>query len=262
MKKSKKSLLQLTKISVGVLLVMAFSCNSLKEYSPSDAAPISHSDFSDLLKTHVTANGSVDYQGFINDKADLKKYLNKLSSHPPNESWSREEKLAYWINAYNAFTVKLIIDNYPIESIQDLHPTIKIPTVSTVWHKKFFKIGKVQTSLNEIEHEILREKFDEPRIHFAINCASESCPILRNSAFSAKELDKQLDEQTQAFLSDTSKNKIAPNELELSKIFRWFKGDFTKNGSLIAYINQYTKVEIKSTASIDFMEYDWSLNEK
>jgi len=237
-------------------------CKTQQEYSPADASPITHEAFTSLLQKHVDENGNVNYKGFQEDQKAFTQYLKKLSNHPPNDTWSREEKLAYWINAYNAFTVKLIVDHYPLESIQDLHPTIKIPTVSTVWHKKFFKIGGVETSLNEIEHEILRKKFDEPRIHFAINCASVSCAPLRSKAYTAANLDQELTTQAQNFLSDASKNNISKDRVVLSKIFRWFKGDFSENGSLIEYINQYTKTNIHPDAEIEYMEYNWSLNEQ
>jgi hypothetical protein len=154
----------------------------------------SHQAFDELLKKHVTKDGIVDYKGFIQDKAKLEKYLDLLSNNAPDRGkWSKDEQLAYWINAYNAFTVKLIVDNYPVKSIQDFIPTVKIPLVNTVWHIKFFKIGGKEASLDEIEHKILRKEFEEPRIHFAINCASFSCPPLLNEAFFPEKIDQQLD---------------------------------------------------------------------
>ena len=181
---------------------------------------------------------------------------------PDPRTWSEAEQLAYWINAYNAFTVKLIADNYPVESIEDLHPTLNIPLLNTVWHKKFFKIGGRASSLDEIEHKILRKKFNEPRIHFAINCASYSCPPLRNEAYTAGELNKQLDEQAKAFINNPAHNKLSPEKASLSKIFSWFKGDFTKDGSLTDYINRYANTKLKPNAEISHLEYDWRLNKQ
>src|SRR5690606_21092059 len=175
--------------------------------------------------------------------------------------WSKDDQLAYWINAYNAFTVKLIVDNYPVESIKDLGPALKIPMLKDVWHYKFFTIAGQESSLDEIEHSILRKEFEEPRIHFAINCASVSCPPLLNEAFEAKTIDAQLDKVAKDFINDSSRNKITPSAIQVSSIFSWFKGDFTKNGTLIDFLNNYSTVKIKSDAKVSHLDYDWNLNE-
>jgi hypothetical protein len=226
------------------------------------AMPPSHQPWTELLSQHVANNGNVNYKGFIKDKAKLDRYLDALSSSPPDKNtWSEQEQVAYWINAYNAFTVKLIVDNYPVKSIQDLHPTFNIPLVNTVWHKKFFKIGGEDASLDQIEHKILRKEFDEPRIHFAINCASVSCPPLRNEAYEAAKLDKQLDEQARIFINNITYNNIRADRAEISSIFSWFKGDFTSSGSLIDYLNRYSKTKINPNAKVSHMKYNWDLNE-
>ena len=245
------------------LLFFCLACQSKGQPSGVNTKPPTHQAWTELLQLYVDDKGFVDYKGFKNDKKRLENYLNTLSNNAPDpKRWSKPEQLAYWINAYNAYTVKLIVDNYPVESIQDLHPTLKVPGVNTVWHKKFFSIGGQQSSLDEIEHQILRKNFNEARIHFAINCASFSCPLLRNEAYTAEQLEQQLSEQTRLFINDPSRNKISPNELELSKIFSWFKGDFTKEGSLIDFLNTYSKTKIKQDADIDFMDYNWDLNEQ
>lgn len=223
--------------------------------------PIDHSTWDSLLKKHVDEEGWVDYKGFIKDKAELQHYLDLLSDHPPTvRTWSESEQLAYWINAYNAFTIKLIIDNYPLESIRDIQ--IGIPGIYTVWHKEFFEIGGSSSSLDEIEHEILRKQFDEPRIHFAIVCASISCPQLRNEAFTADLLETQLQEQGVKFINDPSRNSISQDKVSISKIFSWFKGDFTKNGSLIEFLNRFSSTQISSKAKVNYLDYDWGLNEQ
>lgn len=225
--------------------------------------PPSHQLWSQLLARHVDSQGMVSYRGFIADRTELERYLTTLSQTPPDpEQWSRAEQLAYWINAYNAFTVKLIIENYPLKSIQDLHPTIKIPGISTVWHKKFFKIGGQESSLDEIEHQILRKQFNEPRIHFAINCASNSCPPLRAEAYTARQLEEQLEEQARNFINNPRYNQISSQRAELSKIFNWFGGDFTEKGSLIDYLNRYSKVPLRTNARLKYRDYDWALNEQ
>lgn len=224
--------------------------------------PPNHKTWDELLKANVSTEGKVDYKGFIQEKAKLNAYLKNLSENAPDrKTWSKEEQLAYWINAYNAFTVKLIVDNYPVESIRDLGPKLKIPMIKDVWHYKFFEIGGQESSLDEIEHSILRKEFEEPRIHFAINCASVSCPPLLNEAFEAKTINAQLDKVAKGFINDPSRNKINTDAVQISSIFSWFKGDFTKNGDLIDFLNQYSDTKIKSGAKVTFLDYNWNLNE-
>ncbi len=244
-----------------VLLGSLAACGVSTTYKNSTAKPLDHKLWDSLLQTHVSETGVVDYKGFIKDKERLERYLGQLSSHAPADNWSKEERLAYWINAYNAFTIKLIADNYPVESIQDLHPKVHLPLVNSVWHRKFFKIGGKPMNLNAIEHKILRPKFEEPRIHFAMVCASKSCPKLLNRAFTADKIDAQLTAQAKAFLADDFRNKITPDEVQLSKIFSWFKGDFTKGQRLIEFLQPYTDVTIQPTATIKHLDYDWSLND-
>ncbi|MFC4261855.1 DUF547 domain-containing protein [Ferruginibacter yonginensis] len=224
---------------------------------------ITHEQWTTLLKKHVNNAGLVDYKGFIKDSAALNKYLAVLSNNAPANDWSKDEKFAYWINAYNAFTVKLIVDNYPVKSIKDLGAANPIIFVNTAWDKKFFSIDGKKMTLNTIEHKILRKKFKDPRMHFAINCASMSCPKLLNEAYEAATLNKQLDQQAKDFLADKSKNEVAAQNPKLSSIFNWFNGDFKKTGkSKIAFINQYTSTKINDNASISYLDYNWSLNEQ
>lgn len=223
-------------------------------------AQVDHSAWDALLKKHVK-EGRVDYKGFRSDSVALWAYVDDLSQNPPQEDWSRAAQLAYWINAYNAFTVKLIVDHYPLESIQDLHPTVKIPGISTIWKKEFFTIGGEPFSFHKIEHKILRKQFGEARIHFAINCASFSCPDLLNGAFVPERLEEQLEARAKAFVNDSTKNIIRAERIQISRIFSWFKGDFTKNGSLIAFLNRYSDTAIDKDAKITYLEYNWSLNE-
>lgn len=224
--------------------------------------PPDHQIWQQLLKTHVSSDGKVNYRGFVQDKSKLEQYLAQLSANAPDrKTWSKNEQLAYWINAYNAFTVKLIVDNYPTASIKDLGPKLKIPGIQDVWHYEFFKIGGKSTSLDEIEHSILRKEFNEPRIHFAINCASVSCPPLLNEAFTSEKMESQLQKMAIAFINDASRNKITADAIQVSSIFSWFKEDFTKKGSLIDFLNQYSKVKIKSSAKVSYLDYNWKLNE-
>lgn len=211
-----------------------------------------HALFNQLLQQHVSIDGKVNYKGFQADRSKLDLYLDQLKNAKAIESWNKEEQLAFYINAYNSFTIQLILDHYPVKSIND---------IAQPWDKKFFTIQGKKMSLNELEHEILRKKFDEPRIHFAIVCASFSCPQLRNEAFIANKINSQLEDQTRKFLSDKKRNLISGERAEVSKIFSWFKADFTKNGSLVDFINEYAEVKISKKTKIRFLPYNWSLNE-
>ncbi|WP_411028912.1 DUF547 domain-containing protein [Spongiimicrobium sp. 3-5] len=210
-----------------------------------------HALWNTLLGKHVADDGNVNYKGFANDNDKLQTYLMYLAENAPTDSWSKNELLAYYINLYNAATVKLIIDNYPLKSIKD----IKGP-----WDKKVVVVGDKKLSLGEIEHKILR-KMDEPRIHFAINCASYSCPKLLNVAFSAAEMEKLLQQTASEFVNDSKRNILSVNTIQISQIFKWFKKDFTSNGSLIDFVNKYGKTEVAAGAKVTHLKYDWSLNE-
>ena len=213
-----------------------------------------HFLWNELLQKHVSDNGNVNYKSFKIDHKKLLEYINILAilkSKPEFDSISREEKLAFWINAYNALTIDLIIKNYPVKSIKD----IKNP-----WEQRLWQFGDKWYNLEDIEHKILL-KMDEPRIHFAIVCASYSCPKLQNTAFTADNLEQQLTLSTQEFLSDTNRNEISENTLKLSKIFRWFDKDFEQNGSLIDFLNKYSNVTISTKAKISYKDYNWDLND-
>jgi len=226
------------------------------DYSSSKA--IDNSAWNTLLKKYVRENGDVDYQGFMNEKNTLETYLEQLSENPPSKTAPRNEQMAYWINAYNAFTIKLIIDNFPVKSIKDIAGNI--PMIDSPWDIKFFTISGQIFDLNTIEHEILRKDFNDPRIHFAINCASFSCPKLRNESFEATTLEAQLEEQTKTFINNPSKNNISSNQLQVSSIFDWFKSDFTRNGCLKDFILKYSNIQPSNTTKLVYLDYIWDLN--
>lgn len=209
-----------------------------------------HEKWDSLLQKHVKPNGFVSYEGFKKDRKKLEEYLSGLSHNVPDTSATKNEKLAYWINVYNAFTIELILDHYPVASIKD----IKNP-----WDEEFFKLGGTAYSLNDVEHKILRT-MKEPRIHFAIVCASVSCPKLLNEAFRPEQLETQLEMATKHFLNNPEKNKIAENNLELSLIFRWFSKDFKSFGAIESFIQPYVDVTITARPKISYLKYDWGLN--
>ena len=210
-----------------------------------------HSDWNVLLQQHVSEKGNVNYKGFKKEELKLKSYLTSLSKHMPDDSWSKDEKMAYWINAYNAFTIQLILDNYPISSIKD---------IENPWDIEFINLRDKTFSLNDIEHKILR-KMNDPRIHFGIVCASVSCPKLQNVAFEASNLDGQLDIAAKEFLANPARNNLSKNAIQLSKIFKWFAKDFKNEGSLIDFLNKYSEITILQNAKKSYKDYDWNLNE-
>lgn len=222
--------------------------NNVTDHYASEA--FNHSRWNKLLQKNVTKTGTVNYKAFRNDRIELSVYIDDLTHNLPTEDWNKEDKLAYWINTYNALTIDLILMNYPTKSIKD----IKDP-----WDQRLWQFGDKWLNLNDIEHEILR-KMNEPRIHFAIVCASVSCPKLKNKAFTASNIEEQLTNATKAFLSDTSKNELSKGNIKLSKIFKWFKKDFEVNGSLIDFLNQYSETTISNGAKKSYMDYDWNLN--
>lgn len=220
------------------------------ETAPVPGAP-SHRQWDDLLRRYVGATGKVDYAGFQKDKAALQQYLDLLAANPVADNWSRQEKMAYWINAYNAFTVKLIVDNYPVNSIRDLDK-------GNPWDVARIRLGTRTYSLNGIENDILRPQFQDARIHFAINCAARSCPPLLNRAFTAERLDQQLDQQARQFINNAAFNQLSANKANVSKIFEWYAKDF---GNLVDFLNRYADTKLPKDAAISYVEYDWALNQ-
>jgi Protein of unknown function, DUF547 len=244
------------------LLLCWFTCSNCRAIRRDTAGkPVSHERWDALLKKYVRADGFVDYKGFQQDSAELKRYTDLLSTTHPNEkNWSRNEQMAYWINAYNAFTIQLVCRHYPVESIKDIQRGI--PFVNTVWDIKFIELEGFRYDLNNIEHNILRPVFKDARIHFAVNCASYSCPPLRAEAYMADRLDAQLDDAARKFLADPLRNRITAERAEVSEIFKWFRGDFDRDaGSLRAYLNRYAPVQLTDNTDIDHINYDWRLND-
>ena len=213
---------------------------------------VDHSKWDRLLKKYVDDQGFVDYKGFATSKGNLEDYLKYLSQNPPTNSWSKEEVLAYYINLYNAGTVGLILENYPLKSIKD---------ISRPWTKERISVGSKMISLDDIEHGILR-KMGEPRIHFALNCASISCPKLSNDAYTSKDIYTQLEKAAKEFIR-SDKNDINLSHPTISPIFDWYCKDFIQeDNTVIDFINRYAKIKVIPDAKISYKKYDWRLNEK
>ncbi|BAP89023.1 putative uncharacterized protein [Burkholderiales bacterium GJ-E10] len=233
-----------------------------------------------LLKRHVVVLGGgeasrVDYAGMAADRSKLQTFLRETSSisQAKFDTWSRNAQLAFLINVYNAWTVELILTKYPdLKSIKDLGGWLQTP-----WQKTFIPLLGETRSLDDIEHGLIRGsgRYDDPRVHFAVNCASVGCPALRAEAYTPGRLDTQLDDQTRKFLSDRSRNRIDGDAIEVSPIFKWYREDFEKGwhgwNSLSEFLEQYGSSLGMTPAqenalrygdmSIGFMDYDWSLND-
>jgi hypothetical protein len=228
--------------------------------SRSDTA-VDHSIYANLLKKYVH-QGNVDYRGFKMEESKLDQYL-KVLENVDSKSLSGNEQFAFYINAYNAWTIKLILSGYPgIKSIKDLGNILKTP-----WKKKICRIDGDVITLDDIEHHILRPRFKDPRVHFAINCAALSCPPLWSQPFLGNTLDRQLDDATRAFINDTKRNYLDGETLYVSKIFNWFGKDFNDDvtGFFLKYADDNLKKELevkKNKIKVKYLHYDWSLNGK
>ena len=214
-----------------LIMVFAASCAGLA--SPARADDPASAQWTALLAKHVSWNeegtaSGVDYAGFAEDRQRLGEYLESLSavSMATYQGWNKAQCRAFLVNAYNAFTIELILTKYPdLESIKDLGSWFSSP-----WKQEFVDLLGTKRSLDEIEHELLRgsAEYDDPRIHFAVNCASVGCPALRPEAYTAEQLEAQLEDQTRRFLADRSRNRVdvQSQTVQVSKIFDWYGDDF------------------------------------
>lgn len=260
-----------------LLLSQSFMSNA----DTSISAGLDHSAWDSLLKKYVEPINegqatAVDYAGFQKQRTELKGYLKSLSDLSPEvfDGLDKHAQLAFLINAYNAWTVEFILTKYPdLKSIKELGSFFRSP-----WKKEFIPLLGKTRSLDDIEHNLIRGsgRYEDARIHFAVNCASIGCPALRAEAFQGKELDAQLEEQTKLFLSDKSRNRLVKNKLEVSSIFKWYREDFEKGWSSIDSLGSFFALYADSLGlsneqvlqlqeddlDIDFLDYDWRLNKK
>ncbi|GAB6193156.1 DUF547 domain-containing protein [Desulfocastanea catecholica] len=244
-----------------------------------DAASFDHSQWDGLLKNNVVVYEGgkatkVDYQAMARERQVLTDYFDRLAKirRAQFDSWPKDEQLAFLINAYNGWTVELILTRYPdLQSIKELGFLFQSP-----WKKEFIPLLGEKRSLDDIEHGLIRGsgRYNDPRIHFAVNCASIGCPALRNQAYRGDILDKQLEEATALFLSDRSRNRLSDGELQVSSIFKWYREDFERGWRGAATLAQFLSLYkdslglddaeagklVAGNVAIRFLEYDWKLN--
>lgn len=220
--------------------------------------------YGELLRQYVK-DGQVDYTGLKTKEAQLDTYLEYLATTDPAQM-ARNDRFAFYINAYNAYTIKLILKNF-----KNGHPPVSIKDIgnffSKPWSIQFVKIAEKVYTLDNIEHDILRPTFKDPRIHFAVNCASKSCPPLISEPYSGAKLDRQLDASTIAFINNHQENRLEGATLYVSSIFKWFKEDFQNNP--VIFFEKYARGDFKKELTIQsnrlkvrHLDYDWSLNGK
>jgi len=244
--------------------LLLLGCTTTVAAVPAGTYDSTHARWDHVLHQYVRA-GAVDYTGLRGaGRAELDAYLGELSSVTTTSSWSREEALAFWIDAYNAWTVKLIVDHPGVTSIK------KITTVTSPWKLSFIPMratgGAETISLDDIEHGVIRPRFADPRIHVAVVCASISCPSLRAEAYVAGKVEAQLDDQARAFLADPTRNTVDAERkvLRISSIFDWYGKDFEATGGVSAFVQKYGTPALAQAAregwKVEYMDYDWGLN--
>lgn len=260
-------------------LIVFFLLGIIAPVSSAEAG-FDHGTWNELLQNHVVVlqggkSTQVDYQTMGGQRPALQEYLQSLSSvrRDQFDGWDKAEQLAFLLNAYNAWTVELILTRYPdLKSIKDLGSLFQSP-----WKRRFIPLFDTTVSLDGIEHDLIRgsDRYNDPRIHFAVNCASIGCPALRNEAYLGASLDGQLEEAALMFLSDTSRNRVHDGLLEVSSIFKWYGNDFARGwrgaGSLQQFFALYSVAfglseeqvgQLRSNAmNIRFLDYDWALND-
>jgi hypothetical protein len=271
-------------ISTGlvILVLTSSACTRAREAAAAKAGPQTFSceEYARVLKTYVNEAGYVDYANLVKSRRDLDRFAARLAVLDPDSfrTWGESQQIAFWINAYNGLTLKAVVDHYPAKSIKDIGSL-----VTSVWDKLTFSVMGRALTLNQIEHEILRKEFTEPRIHMAINCASIGCPPLLNEPFNADTLEEQFARVTRAFLDAPEKFRIdrTGKQVHLSPILKWFGEDFVAE---YASIHRRKKFSAKENAALNFvmaavpeadrtylrdgafklkwLDYDWNLNQQ
>jgi hypothetical protein len=267
----------LKKIAIGLIAFAISVCANAFDHN--------YVNYDSVLKKYVE-NGLVNYSKLKAERTTIDDFVNELKSVRSSEydSWNNDQQLAFWINAYNGWFLQIVIDHYPIKKqiLKGIvYPDNSVQQIRGIWTEIKSKFAGQEVSLDTIEHTILRPQFREPRIHFSIVCASIGCPVLRNEAFRASELEKQLDDAARNFVNNPSKVQIVPAEkmIRISSIFDWFASDFAKYSSdalkqhyskkeagpiglILKYVKPSDAKLITDGLKVKYLDYDWSLNEK
>ena len=266
-----------------VLMPVSGMIHAVEQNKP----PHLYDNYAIALKNYVNDKGMVNYKKLKAQPQELEKFITAIGGLEPNDynGWNDNEKIALWLNAYNAFTLKAIIDNYPIKSgffRSMYYPKNSIRQITGVWDKMTFKVMGKDYTLEQIEHKILRKKFNEPRIHMALVCAAIGCPPLCSEPYIGEKLDSQLDDQSRKFLADSEKYRFSKTSIHLSPIFKWFADDFAKaygteerfagydgqKAAILKFIVKYLEeddkkwLKYKIRQKVKYLKYDWSLNEQ
>lgn len=243
-------------------ILFLFCALSALSFAPSVLAfDHSHAGFDGVLKKYVDDKGMVNYSELKKNRSTLDAYLKETGSISESEfkAWTHDQRLAFLINVYNAETLQLIIDNYPVKSIKKIGGLF----FGQPWDVKSVTLFGKKTTLNHIEHDILRPQYKEPRVHFVIVCAAMGCPPLLNQVFLPETLDQQLNDRGRYFMAQKNKNKLDGNTLYLSPIFSWFAEDFTTDGSIQDFVTPFFPSDIKGKKlKVKYTSYDWSLNKQ
>ncbi len=284
--------ISIVRYGLALLLLLPIACcgpNAVR--FPSTSTPITqiqHSDYEALLGRYVTSSGDVDYgrwQKSDTDVASLDQYLGRMTEAPPTRRpdlySSDHDRLSYWINLYNALVVREVVRRWPLSSVRDYQPTLtsKIDTTKGFFRDLRFVVGGREMSLDDIEHETIRKEFEDARIHFALNCGSSSCPILRPKAYSGPELEAELERATVQFLNSPANVRVDEDRkrVYLSKIFKWYGNDFTKHArrstgnskaGVIDFIALFAGARLASSLAVArrdnyktvYVNYDWTVN--
>ena len=254
-----------------LLAVAGFAVASARTAEPFDKTFATYRD----LLTRFVRDGKVDYAALTSGRSVLDRNVEAFGrvGMADEMAWPRGERLAFWINAYNLFTLRSIVDHYPIRgSVFTLYPRSSIRQIDGVWTTQHWAVAGRSVTLDQIEHEILRPTFKDPRVHFAVNCASTSCPTLRSEPYIGRDIDAQLDDATRRFLSSAHGTQSAGGRLRVSSLFKWYGEDFVisekglkGDAAIRAFVERYgppaAVLAVRASAAVRFLSYDWSLND-
>ncbi|GAA4373807.1 DUF547 domain-containing protein [Hymenobacter koreensis] len=220
-----------------------------------------HAAWSELLARHVRTDGTLNYQGLLDDEDALLSYLQQIKRMPPQATWPRAEQAAYWLNVYNATSVYLTLQYYPVERLSE----VRVKTIGgklSVWDAPEVVVGTQTYSLNQLERDILPKLLpNDPRLHFALNRGAHSGPALLPTAFDGAVLDQQLAQQTQRFVNDPLRNRLTNTQVQVSSLFDWHATAFGQKAALVAFLNRYSTTPIAETAEVVYLPFDWTLND-